>query len=122
MQTQAVPALCWPLSLLAHCSPFLPSGDATEETVEQNHAEAFALFLQLTRLPSKSADCNSPTPNSTQHPIVVAACLVGWPGVRSRSYYLVLRTLCDTEGKRGGLGTEDPGPAGREKFDVKLGC
>lgn len=38
-------------------------------------------------------------------------------------YHLFLRTLCDTGGKRGDLGTEDPGlDTGRENFDVKLGC
>lgn len=57
-----------PLSLTAHCSPFLPSGDTTEETVEQNHAEAFTVLLQFSKLPSKPADCISPNPNGTQHP------------------------------------------------------
>lgn len=80
-----------PLSLPAHCSPFLPSGDTTE-TVEENYTEA--CFVS-TKLSSKPADCISPTPNSTQHPIVVAA---GWPQVQvtiptnySSEYFVTLK-------------------------------
>lgn len=32
----------------------LPSDDTTEDSVEQTHADASALFLQLTKLPSKT--------------------------------------------------------------------
>lgn len=76
--------LCLPLSLPAHCSPFLPSGDSTEETWKKTTAEALVLFLQLTKRPSTPADCVSLTPNSTQHPRGAAACLAGCPRCRSQ--------------------------------------
>lgn len=113
----------WVVTVSACLSPCLPTAvpsfllETPQRRVEENHCGGFGSVLQLTRLPSTPADCGSLTPNSTQHPGGAAACLAGCP--RCRSQFLP----CDTEGKRGYLGTENPGlNTGREKFDVKLGC
>lgn len=67
-----VTALCLPLSLTAHCSPFLPSGDTTEETVEQITLRLSLCFYSFPSfLGNPLTDRISPIPNGTRHPALL---------------------------------------------------